>query len=214
MPPQTISIACVLLCVVPRCSFVPQWYSDFLENFEMKLSTPIRHTVFHLVKLKQPFAFSTRRGGVVSCGVGHWNEIRDTYGMIIFVLLLPLLHWFWQSKITREQLEEQRQLLVDLRHEIGELKSIHQAGVVGSKGGGTRGGYGTAMPASEFFKQGKNSPCSFSVQSCGIFSSASRCAEGRWCTYHTRCVLRGIRICVNGRPFPPRPCPSATVAQK
>ena len=43
---------------------------------------------------------------------------------------------------------------MDLRHEIGELKSIHQAGVVGSKGGGTRGGYGTAMPASEFFKQG------------------------------------------------------------
>lgn len=63
----------------------------------------------------------------------------------------------FQSKITREQLEEQRQLLVDLRHEIGELKSIHQAGVVGSKGGGTRGGYGTAMPASEFFKQGKRS---------------------------------------------------------
>ncbi len=59
-----------------------------------------------------------------------------------------------QSKITREELENQRQLLVDLRHEIGELKSIHQAGVVGSKGGGTRGGYGTAMPASEFFKQG------------------------------------------------------------
>lgn len=60
-----------------------------------------------------------------------------------------------QSKITREALEQQRQLLVDLRHEIGELKSIHQAGVVGSKGGGTRGGYGTAMPASEFFKQGE-----------------------------------------------------------
>lgn len=60
-----------------------------------------------------------------------------------------------QSKITREELEERRQLLVDLRHEIGELKSIHQAGVVGSKGGGTRGGYGTAMPASEFFKQGQ-----------------------------------------------------------
>lgn len=60
-----------------------------------------------------------------------------------------------QSKLTREELEQQRQLLVDLRHEIGELKSIHQAGVVGSKGGGTRGGYGTAMPASEFFKQGK-----------------------------------------------------------
>lgn len=59
-----------------------------------------------------------------------------------------------QSKIPREELEQQRQLLVDLRHEIGELKSIHQAGVVGSKGGGTRGGYGTAMPASEFFKQG------------------------------------------------------------
>lgn len=59
-----------------------------------------------------------------------------------------------QSKITREELENQRQLLVDLRHEIGELKSIHQAGVVGTKGGGTRGGYGTAMPASEFFKQG------------------------------------------------------------
>lgn len=59
-----------------------------------------------------------------------------------------------QSKISREELENQRQLLVDLRHEIGELKSIHQAGVVGSKGGGTRGGYGTAMPASEFFKQG------------------------------------------------------------
>lgn len=58
-----------------------------------------------------------------------------------------------RSKITREELEERRQLLVDLRHEIGELKSIHQAGVVGSKGGGTRGGYGTAMPASEFFKQ-------------------------------------------------------------
>ncbi|CBN78535.1 Soluble NSF Attachment Protein (SNAP) Receptor (SNARE) [Ectocarpus siliculosus] len=58
-----------------------------------------------------------------------------------------------RSKITREELENQRQLLVDLRHEIGELKSIHQAGVVGAKGGGTRGGYGTAMPASEFFKQ-------------------------------------------------------------
>ncbi|CAN0390781.1 unnamed protein product, partial [Hapterophycus canaliculatus] len=41
-----------------------------------------------------------------------------------------------RSKITREELENQRQLLVDLRHEIGELKSIHQAGVVGSKGGG------------------------------------------------------------------------------
>ncbi|CAM9652522.1 unnamed protein product, partial [Ectocarpus fasciculatus] len=32
-----------------------------------------------------------------------------------------------RSKITREELENQRQLLVDLRHEIGELKSIHQA---------------------------------------------------------------------------------------
>ncbi|CAM9099806.1 unnamed protein product [Discosporangium mesarthrocarpum] len=58
-----------------------------------------------------------------------------------------------RSKATREELEDQRQLLVDLRHEIGELKSIHQAGVTGAKGGGTRGGYGTAMPASEFFKQ-------------------------------------------------------------
>lgn len=68
-----------------------------------------------------------------------------------------------QSKITREELEERRQLLVDLRHEIGELKSIHQAGVVGSKGGGTRGGYGTAMPASEFFKQGERWKWGFEI---------------------------------------------------
>lgn len=71
-----------------------------------------------------------------------------------------------QSKITREELENQRQLLVDLRHEIGELKSIHQAGVVGSKGGGTRGGYGTAMPASEFFKQGVQISPKFRGKAC------------------------------------------------
>lgn len=93
-----------------------------------------------------------------------------------------------QSKISREELENQRQLLVDLRHEIGELKSIHQAGVVGSKGGGTRGGYGTAMPASEFFKQGadfiKATKCDDRVRVCpGRFVDFDR---HRWCRRQRR----------------------------
>ena len=106
-----------------------------------------------------------------------------------------------QSKITREELENQRQLLVDLRHEIGELKSIHQAGVVGSKGGGTRGGYGTAMPASEFFKQGvqilpnlRGKVCSTSLQSppCGdcIFRPMSTAfVSAQNVSFDVRCCL-------------------------
>ncbi|CAM9535185.1 unnamed protein product, partial [Phaeothamnion confervicola] len=60
-----------------------------------------------------------------------------------------------RSKVPAEEMAERRQLLVDLKREISELKQIHQSGLVkgvgpaggAGGGGGVGGGYG--VPSSE-----------------------------------------------------------------